>query len=147
MSGKKEDDKPPPAVGPGSVIRALAAPLRKHLPRDDEGVIIAFSTAGMKALPLEVSRPRRCVVVVVVVVGGGGGGCGGVYLHCRHKGPAAGSQSSPSSCCCCCLVVVVVVVVVEVVGVSMYLPLEVSHCPRRVVGGGGGEEGLSPRPA
>ena len=58
MSGKKkEDEKPPPALGPGSMIRALAAPLRKHLPRDEKGVIVAFSTAGMKALPLEVRAP------------------------------------------------------------------------------------------
>ena len=52
---KEKEEKPPPAVGPGSLIRGLAAPLRKHLPRDEKGVTIAFSTSGMKALPLEVN--------------------------------------------------------------------------------------------
>ena len=55
---KKEEEKPPPAVGPGSMIRSLAAPLRKHLPKDEKGgIVIAFSTAGMRMLPLEVRPP------------------------------------------------------------------------------------------
>ena len=70
---KKDDDKPPPALGPGSVIKALAAPLRRHLPRDENGVFISFSTAGMKALPLEVSsapfglNSNKCYFIVVIV--------------------------------------------------------------------------------
>lgn len=64
--GKKEEDKPPPALGPGSMIRSLAAPLRRHLPREGKAVIIAFSTCGMKSMPIEVQRVNRATSPIVI---------------------------------------------------------------------------------
>ena len=53
MSKKKEDEVIP-AMGPGSKISALAAPLRRFMIRQGKQVIINFSTASMKTLPLEI---------------------------------------------------------------------------------------------
>ena len=58
-SGKKKDEKPPPATGPGSKIKALPEPLRKgHIKRLGETatarVHLQFGTANMKSLPVEI---------------------------------------------------------------------------------------------
>ena len=55
--GKKKDDKPPPATGPGSKVKSLPPDIRRHiLPRPDgvPGYDLRWSTTSIKNLPKEV---------------------------------------------------------------------------------------------
>ena len=53
---KKKDEKPPPAIGPGSKIIALPDPLKKHVKRvgDTKKVHLKFGTCNYKSLPIEI---------------------------------------------------------------------------------------------
>ena len=58
-SGKKKDDKPPPAVGPGSKIVSLPKDVKRHIIPRGEGkkaVDLRWSTTSIKAIPSELYK-------------------------------------------------------------------------------------------
>ncbi|XP_012940459.1 plant intracellular Ras-group-related LRR protein 4, partial [Aplysia californica] len=60
MPGKEKDDKPPPAMGPGSKIKGLIDALRKHLivteDKKKRQLLIDFTSVGFKTLPVEIPK-------------------------------------------------------------------------------------------
>ncbi|RUS80080.1 hypothetical protein EGW08_012158, partial [Elysia chlorotica] len=60
MPPKEKEEKPPPAMGPGSKIRALIEALRKHLivteDKKKRQLLIDFTSIGFKNLPIEICK-------------------------------------------------------------------------------------------
>ncbi|GFO40327.1 hypothetical protein PoB_006683200 [Plakobranchus ocellatus] len=72
MPPKDKDDKLPPAMGPGSKIRALIDALKKHLiiteDKKKRQLLIDFTSIGLKTLPIEIPKNEEvwsCLPIVI----------------------------------------------------------------------------------